>query len=163
MSEWGQFWWRAWVGRPGGVAGLDSSSRLEQANLTPAAPCWTKYTVTYAQVAAAALTNDIELLSLPAKGMIHSVVIRHSASFTGGLVGGYTLSVGIAGNLVKYAIAFNTFQAAGAGTLGINSIPGVESVSGATSIRVAATSLTGLLSAATQGSADIWVLTSTLP
>lgn len=130
---------------------------------TPATPRWRKYTVGFAALAAAGLTNDIELFSLPARGVISGVAIKHSASFTGGLISAYTVSVGIAGNLVKYAAAANVFQATGAGVSQAGLLTGMESDAGATSIRIAATSVTGLLNAAGAGSVDVWVLWGTLP
>ena len=126
-------------------------------------PAWTKYTVTYAQLAAGALTNDIQLFSLPARGTVHAVVIKHSASFTGGAIATYTLSVGIAGTLAKYASAFNVFQASGNTVLQSSGGAFTENAGAATSVRVAATSTGANLNAATAGSATIWVLSSTLP
>ena len=126
-------------------------------------PFWTKYTVTYSQLAAGALTNDIQLFSLPARGTIHAVVVKHSASFTGGAIATYTLSVGITGTLAKYASAFNVFQAPGNTVLQSSGGTFTENTVAATSVRVAATSTGANLSAATAGSATIWVLTSTLP
>jgi len=126
-------------------------------------PAWTKYTVTYAQLAAGALTNDIQLFSLPARGTVHAVVIKHSASFTGGMIATYTLSVGIAGTLAKYASAFNVFQAPGDTVLQSSGGAFTENAGAAISVRVAATSTGANLNAATAGSATIWVLSSTLP
>lgn len=123
---------------------------------------WHKYTVTYTQLSAAALVNDIELFSLPAGALIHNVVIKPQTSFLGGLISAYTLSVGIATNLVKYAAAFNSFNAPDNTVAQLSTVQGVENFSTATSIRVTAVSVTGLLSTATQGSADIWVLVSRL-
>ncbi len=125
-------------------------------------PVWKKYTVTYAALAAASLTNNIELFSLPGGGVIHDVVIKPQTSFLGGLISAYTLSVGIATNFVKYAAAFNTFQAPGDAVAQLSTVQGFENCVAATSIRVTAISVTGLLNAATQGSADIWVLASRL-
>lgn len=122
---------------------------------------WTKYTVGYAALAAAGLTNDIELFSLSSKGVIHAMVLKHSAPFAGGLISAYTISVGIVGNLIKYMAAANVLQATG--PIAVSDTLGCESASGATSIRIAATSVTALLNAATAGSVDVWVLTSTLP
>lgn len=126
-------------------------------------PAWTKYTITYAQLSTAGLTNNIELFQLAAKEMIHSVVVKASAAFTGGLIATYTVSVGPAGNLVKYAVAFNVFQAPGNTLSSTNILPGVEDFSSATSVRIAAISTVGNLNAATAGSVDVWVLKSTLP
>lgn len=124
---------------------------------------WTKYTTGFAALSTAGLTNDIELFSLPAKTMIHSVVIKQSTAFSGGLIATYTVSVGINGNLVKYAAAFNVFQAVGATTFGTNFLPAIENFTSATSIRIAAISTVGNLNAAVAGSVEVWALTSLLP
>lgn len=124
---------------------------------------WTKYTVTFTQLSAAGLTNNIELFQLAAKEMVHSVVVKASVAFAGGLIATYTVSVGPAGNLVKYAVAFNVFQAPAANLSSVNILPGVEDFSSATSIRISAISTVGNLNAATGGSVDVWVLKSTLP
>lgn len=128
-----------------------------------ASPAWTKYTVTYAQFGAPSFTSDIQLFSLGARQTIHAVVIKHSASFTGGAIATYTLSVGIAGTLAKYASAFNVFQAPGNTVLQSSGGTFTENTGAATSVRVQAVCTGANLLQATAGSADIWVLTSTLP
>jgi hypothetical protein len=136
----------------------------KDAVVNPQTATWRKYTVTFAQLAAAALTNDVSLFSLASKEMIRSVIIKHSAAFSGGLIATYTLSVGIVGNLVKYAAAFDALQAAGDTVKGTTLVatPQPESFANATDIRVAAVSSVGNLDAATAGSADIWIEVSRL-
>lgn len=125
-----------------------------------AAPWWTKYTVDYSDLAAAATTNNIELFSLPAGGVIHGVKIKHSTAFSGGSISAYTVSVGITGTLAKYASAFDVFQAVGNAVQQISSTVGTENHGAATSIKIAATSTTDNLDQATAGSVDVWVLWS---
>lgn len=120
-------------------------------------PVVQRFTVAHTAFQTAALTNNIELFSLPAKALIERVVIKHSASFTGGAISAYTLSVGIAGTLAKYAAAFNVFQAPGATVLQLTQTEGIESFGAATSIRIAATSTTANLNASTGGSVDVYV------
>lgn len=148
---------------PRGQTGTTGSTGAQGTAGVNGALIWTKYTVPYTSLATAGLTNDIELFSLAAKTMIHNVVLKQSTAFSGGLIATYTVSVGITGNLVKYAAAFNVFQAAGAATFGLNVLPGIENFTGATSIRIAAISTVGNLNAATAGSVDAFVLTSLLP
>lgn len=124
-------------------------------------PQWIKIIKSYSDFAAAALTNDIEIYSLAAKNMIHAVQIFPSTTFSGGLINGYTISVGIAGNLVKYSVATNVFT--GAALAQPSVISGVESMSGATSIRAQAVSGVGNLNTAVQGTVDIYLLVSKLP
>jgi hypothetical protein len=124
------------------------------------APVWVKVSKVFGDLAAAALTNDIEVLSLGAAGVIHAVKIKHSAAFTGGAIATYTLSVGIVGNLVKYAPAFNVFQAPGNTVFQVSSVVGSENHGAATSIRLAAVSTGANLNAATSGAVDVWALVS---
>lgn len=121
---------------------------------------WIKVTKTFSDLSAASLTNDIEVLSLPAKGVIHAVEIVPTTAFTGGLIATYTISVGIAGNFTKYRGATNVFTGFTLPTPAANI--GMESTTVATSIRAQAISTVGLLNAATQGSADIYLLVSNL-
>ncbi len=126
---------------------------------------WTKITKTFADFAAASLTNDISIFSLPAKGYIHDVKIVPTTEFLGGVISAATISVGIVSNLVKYAVAANVFT--GNTTLGLVHTPiaGVENTGGVTDIRAAivAVGVLQTLNDLTQGSVDIYLLTSILP
>lgn len=129
--------------------------------ITDSTLTWTKITKTFSNFSTAATTNTIELFVLPAKGVIHAIQINPSTTFSGGLIATYSISVGITGTLLKYAPAVTVFT--GAVLPAISVIAGVESLTATTSIKVTAVSTVANLSAATQGSVDIWVLTSTLP
>ena len=146
-----------------GAAGSTGATGSTGAAGVDGAMSWTKYTKTFTDLSTAGLTNNIELFQLAAKQMIHQVIIKQSTAFAGGVIATYTASVGIVGNLVKYAAAFDVKQAVGATVFGANILTGVESFSGATSIRLSAVSTVGLLSAATGGSMDVWVMKSLLP
>lgn len=124
---------------------------------------WTPYTVTFASLSAAALTNSIVLATLPAKTVLHAAVIKHSTAFGGGAIASYTLSIGLAATVDKYATAFNVFQAVGASVGQLSHALFCENFSVSTSVLLTATSTVGLLNAATAGSATIWLLTTTLP
>lgn len=126
-------------------------------------PQWIKVTKTFTNLSAAGLTNDISLYTLPAKGYIHDVKIVPTTVFSGGLISAYTLSVGVAGNLAKYAVAVNVFT--GNTALGAvhAPLPGLESTGSTTDIRLAAVAVTGLLNAATAGSVDVYLCISILP
>lgn len=124
-------------------------------------PVWIKYTRTFDQMAPDGFTYDAPLFTLPAKGVIHAVKIKHSAAFTGGAISAYTVSVGISGNVTKYAGASNVFDAPSDTNFDITGTIGAETHAAAgTGIIVRATSTTGWLSDATAGSVDIWVLWS---
>lgn len=123
-------------------------------------PRWIKVTKSYTDFSTAATTNNIEVYSLPAGGIIHAVKIKHSTPFTGGAISAYTISVGITGTLNKYANAFNVFQAAGGTVFQLSTTVGSEDHGSATSIKAAAASTSANLNAATAGSVDIWLLVS---
>ena len=128
--------------------------------ITSRTPQWQTYTVPYGSFTAAGLTESITLFTLAAGQMIHNVVISHTASFTGGSISAYTVSVGIIGTLAKYANAFNVFQAP-ATTLGqVSSNPGMEDTANPVSIKITATSVGGNLNTAAAGSVTIKVLVS---
>ena len=124
---------------------------------------WTPYTATFASLSAAALTNSITLATLPAKTVLHAVAIKHDTAFSGGAIASYTVSVGIAGTVDKYASAFNVFQAVGATVGQLSHALFCENFSTTTPVLLSAVSTVGLLNAATAGSVTIWLLTSTLP
>ncbi len=153
-----------------GLTVVSSAGKLVEGTITSAQllsmPYWTKYTVLYSALSFAGTSNDITLLTLPSKAVVHGVVIKHSVAFSGGSLTTYTLSVGIVGTLAKYIAAFDVFQAVANGTFGASgaAIPGTmpESLGATTAIRVAAVGSHNL-STATAGSADIWVQTSLLP
>jgi hypothetical protein len=151
---------KLYVGTDANVSGTLSTSGFVQTGNT-ATPYFRKYTKTYSDLSFAGLTNDIELFSLPANGYIDDVVISHSASFTGGSISAYALSVGISGNLDDLKSAFDVFQSTG--PIDSAKLGKVYSKSSATSIRLAATSVGANLSAATAGSVDVWVKYSVLP
>ncbi|RMH25693.1 MAG: hypothetical protein D6692_10505 [Planctomycetota bacterium] len=123
-------------------------------------PRWESVTVTHADLAAAATSNDIEIFSLPAGGVIHAVKLKHSVPFLGGGLTGYTLSVGPTGNVTKYLGAKDVFTPAGDTVQYIEGTIGTENHAAATSIRLAAAATGGNLNAATQGQATVWLLVS---
>ena len=123
-------------------------------------PKWIPVTKAYTDFSTAGPTNDIEVFSLPAGGVIHGVKTKHSTSFTGGAISSYTISVGIAGTLTKYASAYDVFQATGNTAFQLSNTVGSENHGASTSIRAAATSGGANLDAATAGSVTIWILSS---
>lgn len=144
-------------------ATLDANGEVAQNPSTDNLPQWTKYTVAATDFTAAAASEDIELFSLPARGVVHKVVIKHTTAFSGGTASNFTLSVGVSGTLTKYAAAFDVFQATGDTVFGFNDLPGMDNFGAATSIRAEATVTGDTLDNVGTGSADIWVLTSELP
>lgn len=124
---------------------------------------WTSYTATFADLSAAATLNTITLAAFPAKTVLHAVAIKHDTAFAGGTIAGYTVSVGPAATLDKYASAFNVFQPVGTATGQLSHALFCENFVVATQLYLTATSTVGLLNAATAGSVTISLLTTTLP
>ena len=126
-------------------------------------PKWIKVTKTYSDFSTTALTNSIEILSLPANGVIHSIKLKHSTLFSGGIIATYTISVGIVGNLTKYITASNVKTAVGDLIQYISNTAGTEGNAAVTSIKATAISTVDNLDNSVQGSVDIWILYSVLP
>lgn len=126
-------------------------------------PYWQKFTVPYTLFnGVAGLTSAQTLFTLPAKNIIHAVTIRPTASFTGGSISAFTLSVGIAGNATKYASAFDCFQAPGNTVFQTSSVMGMENAGAGTIIQVNATATGANLNTLGAGSAEIEALVSAL-
>lgn len=123
-------------------------------------PRWRQYTVAESAFTAAAASEDIELFSLPAGGIIQAVKIKHSTAFSGGTLSAFTVSVGITGTLDKYASAFDVFQAVADTTMQLSNSFGTEDHGSATSIRINAAATGDTVNNATAGSVDVWVLWS---
>lgn len=128
----------------------------------PVIPRWVKVTKDYSLWSTAALTNTINLYTLAAGSIVHSVKVKHSAAFTGGAISACTLGVGITGSATKYISAFDVFQAPGATVLTIGpSTPTAENHTSSVAITALLTSTSANLSALTAGTVDIWILYST--
>jgi hypothetical protein len=124
----------------------------------PAYVQWIKVaTKTYVDLGAAAKANDIQIYSLPAGAVLHGIKLKHSVAFGGGVLTGYTLSVGITGVLAKYASPFDVMQPPGNTIFRISGLVGSENHGAATSIRLAAASLGANLNQATAGTVDVWL------
>jgi hypothetical protein len=121
-------------------------------------PTWIKFTKTYSNLSAALETYDIELYSLPAGGIVHGVKIKHTQTFN---VTGYSVGVGIAGNLTKYASYYLATGAIAGDKFQLSQGFFSENNGAVTSIRLAATVPGGTTSMASSGSVDVWLLVST--
>jgi hypothetical protein len=142
-------------------AGPTIKTTGNKVNIADGVPRWIKVTKTYADFAAAALTKDIEILSLPPNGVIHSVAYRHSAAFAGGSISALTISIGVPSGNTKYGAARNVLAAPNAlNTLGGG---GVEDNGASASIRAYAIATGDNLNTATAGSLDVWICYAVLP
>ena len=123
-------------------------------------PQWVKITKTFTDFSADALSNSISIYTLPIKGYIHDVKIVPTTAFSGGTILTYTISVGINGSTAKYCVANNVFTGNTTVSAVHTAIAGMESNSATADIKATATTTVGNLSAATAGSADIYILVS---
>lgn len=75
-------------------------------------PLCRNYSVSHADLSAAAATEDITLFELPARGVVTGVTIKHSESFSGGSLAGMDVSIGDTSGASAYSGAsFDVFQA----------------------------------------------------
>lgn len=124
---------------------------------------WEKITVSHTALQTAATTNDVELFSLASQGVFSGLVLKHTTAFAGTSITAYDLTVGVSGDLDKYALPFDVFQAVGDTVFQVYSFGEMESFGSATSIRLSATSTGADLDASTAGSVDAYILRSALP
>lgn len=146
----------------GGLSAFAAAAPGVDPTAIGAALLWVKVGVALSHVAfqTAGTTQSITLFTLPAAGTIHAVKIKHSTAFVGGAITAYTLSVGIAGTLAKYATAFDVFQAVSNTAFQTTGVTGAENNSAGTAILITATSTTANLNASTAGIVDVWALLS---
>ncbi|MDH3834678.1 MAG: hypothetical protein OES34_11060 [Nitrosopumilus sp.] len=124
-------------------------------------PRWQKFEVLATDFTAGGTTEDVALFTLPAGGVIHAVRLKHSVAFAGGSIAGYTLSVGVAGDLDKFAVAFDVFQPVAGTTDSLQElVSGETHAVGGIVVRVAAVSSGADLVAGNIGTCNIWVLYS---
>jgi len=127
-------------------------------------PKWQKFTV--AESAFLPGTSQVEailLFMLPAGNVLHGVRIKHSVAFSGGTLTGFTIEVGISGDLTRYASAFDVFQAVSNITFQMSQTFHAENQGSATSINITARSVGDDVVNATAGSVDVWLLISKPP
>lgn len=121
---------------------------------------WKKITKSYTDFAVVGMTNTITLYTPAVREVVHMVVLNPTVTFIGGAIFTYTISVD------HYAPAdllpaSNVFNAAIYPFSATNAI--VSENIGPAAITATATSTNDNLSAATQGTATFWLLTSLLP
>jgi hypothetical protein len=124
---------------------------------------WAKYTVPYTSLNSGSSVSSALLLSLPAKGTIHEVVIHHTTAFAAPTLGSLTVEVGVVSETDRYASAFDVSSAVTGSNLQHTYSGGVENFASATNINVTARITGDVLSNLSAGSVDIYVLTSVLP
>lgn len=126
-----------------------------------------RFTKTHTDMQAAALTNDIEIYSLSANEIFLGSLIKPTTAFAGSGITGYTLSLGIAGNLTKYTSTFDATAAVADSNHLFTWNPKIESFASdgnsATSIRLSAVATGANLDQSSAGAVEIYLLTAGLP
>ena len=126
-------------------------------------PKWRKFTFSYTDFSAASTTFSVTATSLVAGEGIEAVIIKHNTPFTGGSLSGYSLRVGVSGDVDKYSPLWDVFQAA-SGTVSLTSrVLDVPNFSSSTDLIIFAEATGGNTSEATAGSVDIYIKTFDLP
>jgi len=118
-----------------------------------------KYTVSYADIAAAATSDTETLLSLSSKTLIEYVVIKHSTAFVGGSVSALTVDVGDSGDADALISAFDVMATVAESASETVSVIYIGAFASATDIIATFTATGDDLDQLTAGSVDIWVKT----
>jgi hypothetical protein len=133
-------------------------------------PGWVKVTKDHVAFQTAALTNTVNLYTLPAKSVIHACLVKHTVQFAGTGITAYNLTS------VNGASAYF----GGSGTYSLNAVPAnvgqgkmqpfaqtgygsLEDFGATKQITVSVQSVGANLSFSTAGSVNIYFLVSTLP
>jgi hypothetical protein len=124
---------------------------------------WRKFTISYTQLAAAATSSSVVVAIAPAGAVIQGVKIKHDQPFTGGTISAYTVSVSSAPGLANYASAFDIFQTTSSTVFQLSQNFRGEQTNATWNVYANAESVGANLSAAAQGSVDVWLLMSVLP
>lgn len=126
---------------------------------------WTKYTVPYTSLTAAATTQDISLTTLGALGVIQGVRIKHATVFAG-TFSALTVSVDSpsAGDpdFSYYASAFDIMQTTGNAVFQSTDLVKAATVA-SEAVNAHFTSTGANLNTASAGSVDVWVCSAILP
>ena len=134
-----------------------------------------KVTVTFAALAAAALTADAVVGAIPAKTRLVGIVLDCTTVFSGGTIATATMSIGKTVGGVEWMAAVNVFAAPatfgnadvdlGTAMVRAAAVQGgdLPSWSAATNVNVRLTTTVGNTNAATQGSATIYLVCEVYP
>lgn len=145
---------------------IGSDGEVKKVPQSSAGPQWIRITKSYTDFSAAATSSFDIIYSLPAGKVLHAAIFKHSTSFSGGSIASYTLSLGLVGNATAFIPPFDVLQTAAGNVIAKPSaaiVPAPYNMGGTTGITMTATSTGANLSAATQGSVDIYLLISNLP
>lgn len=122
-------------------------------------PAWVKYTVHYTDFGNPSPTQTIQLVSLPKQTIVTGVALDPTVRFTGGIISAYTLSVGLTSN-IDLMTPQSVFTTATRPFTSTSSVAVKQSAP--ENVTVTAIATTGVVGTATNGTANIWLLESTI-
>jgi microcystin-dependent protein len=134
-----------------------SYADLQAQAVSAGAGVWNPYQVLFSDLSASSNQISIPLFNLPAGGVIHDVIVTHSAAFGGGSLTGYSVSVGVAGSLDKYALSYDVFQSPGNQVADSSNALGIENKVSPTQVLLTATSVGDTLDHATSGEIQVYI------
>lgn len=118
-----------------------------------------KYTISYADIAAAALTDTETILSLASKTVIEYIVVKHTTLFSGGSISALTMDIGDGTDADELLAAYDlTAVVADTAWESVSTVY-IGSFASATNIIATFTAVGDNLDQLTQGSVDIYVKT----
>jgi hypothetical protein len=129
-----------------------------------ASPVWSKVTIGFAALSAAAATNTVTLLTLTARVIVCGLAIKHTTAFTGTGLTALTCTVGDSNNTTTFYsdTPFSLTQAVSNTAFLISNVLAAASFAGGT-VQATFTSTGANLSALTAGSVDFLISVATLP
>lgn len=117
---------------------------------------WSSVTLSYAQLAAAALTNQITAFSLPAGCILMGLALKHSVVFAGTSITDVYLDVGTSGTPDLFLTDFDVYQSVSDTAFTNAIVQSIQSFVNATNIMIRATSVGANLSALSQGTVTLY-------
>ena len=160
----GQHWTNTANGRTWIAVGIATVGDWKEVGSGGGGAAFIKYTIGFADLAAAALTNNFLVLTLPIKTLVTGIVIKTTAAFTGGAISAYNLTLGITGNETKYLPTYDGFAAVAGGNYDVASVAtGAADIGATEALKIFATSVGANLNAAVAGSVDVYLKVETLP
>lgn len=126
-------------------------------------PAWgTVLNFGYAQFSDPGNSKSILLYSLPRKGVIHGVTMKHRTKFEGGAITKVTGSVGVLGDLDRYLTSYDISTTVSDTEFAITHVLDSIDFGSIIPLQITLRSTGGPLNTLTVGSVDVWLLLSTL-
>jgi len=142
----------------------DNSLREAGVALEGASASWLRFSFPHTDFTGfAALTGDIEIASLVAKGLIEQIVVKHTTLFVGSGITSLKADVGITGDLTRYLALFDLLAAVADTTFNQSISNELHDFGAVTSLRLQLTAVGANLDQLTDGDVDVYIKISTLP